>query len=69
MCVTAKFVQACIEIRGYKLLEFCYLCRATGLDILNNVATGHSFKPWEVSDSASYQKNDLAVYLNSPEAR
>jgi ubiquinol-cytochrome c reductase core subunit 2 len=42
---------------------------ATGVDILNNVATGQVFKPWEVSDSASYQKKDLAVYLNSPEAQ
>lgn len=42
---------------------------ATGVDLLNNVATGHVFKDWEVSDSAKYQKNDLAVYLDSPEAQ
>lgn len=43
--------------------------RATGVEHLNNVATGHDFKPWEVQDAAKVQRQDLELYHNSPEAR
>lgn len=42
---------------------------ATGIEQLNNVATGHDFKPWEVQDAAKVQRQDLELYHHSPEAQ
>lgn len=42
---------------------------ATGVEHLNNVATGQDFRPWEVHDAAKVQKQDVEIYSDSLEAQ
>jgi hypothetical protein len=50
-------------------LAVVYVCRSTGVEYLNYVATSPVFKPWELTDAKARLKLDLDVYNSTLSAR